>query len=389
MKKITDIYLGDKVKTKKSFKPLLKNDERFDPKGVQYDGIIVGKRGAFVLVDLKKTYPFTHHAGGMFATPTICAINLKDLTILETYKSDDKDEREFVGLMKEVRFEELQKLPLELHRIEDSCMQYAGTIKRLYNDMESTQRDLDKQEYTLKELKEKQAAAVLDTTHIANQYKQMKKNKKIKSVEIIDTDNGKCVLITTNDLTYTAPQRRMFDYNIGAFKILVPLNNGNDVRCINYKKHVRKFEKHHPCISNGGMCLGNAMNTEVRKLRATNNIINLAHLLINFLEEPNYGSPHISDEQFYSAQKVTINPTDQRDWFSSSYWSKHEAWDGKAYTEDQKKLSEKLMEKNGPLVEEQPASLVLCPDCENEFEMSEIRDNDGNCPECGHDLGIN
>ena len=52
------------------------------------------------------------------------------------------------------------------------------------------------------------------------------------------------------------------------------------------------------------MCLGAQVENHVMKLIKAGDLNGVATTLINFLEEPNYGSPYISDIEFYAAQPV-------------------------------------------------------------------------------------
>lgn len=373
MRKTETIYLGDKVKTKSTYKPLLKNDERFNPEGEIYEGIVVGKRGKYLMVDFHKKLPFTHYLGNMLQEPTGCGIEYKHLVVTETFKAENKEEQEFVGLMKELQFEEMNKLPTEIRQKEDNLRQHVSQIKNKLREVSDAERNVEREEFDLKSLKEKKVAASVDTDFIVKQYRQMKKNPKIKTIEILDTKGVVDILLTTKDLTYKNPRTVMPDYNLGAYKILIPMDINRGMQAINYKKHVKKFSYHHPCIHDSRLCLGNAVENEVYKLRNTNNIINLSHLLINFLEEPNYGGPHLSEELFYCNQPVTIRPRNKYDWFDMAYWNEKEVWDGAKYTADEKKIREKLR-KLGAQVEE------ICPECGYDGDE---RDDDGDCPNCG------
>jgi hypothetical protein len=368
MRKTDKIYLGDKVRTKKSFKPYISTDERFNPEGVLYDGVVVGKRGSFLLVDFEQKYPFTHYLGDLLTEPTGCAVEFKNLNIVKSFKSDDVNEIKFVGVIKQLNFEEFLKTPKEIRRTEDEINSQIGRIKSLLREVKEKEVVLEKDEFKLKELKTKKSIKNINESRIASQYKAMKKNKKIKSIEILGDEDLPNILLTTNDLMYRNANSNIPDYNLGAYKILIPLNVDESVLAINYKKHVNKFEFHHPCIKRAKMCLGTAMKEEVAKLRKTNNIINLAHLLINFLEEPNYGTPHLNEELFYCSQPVTIKPKTEMQWFDNIFWDEKEYWDGEKYTKETE-IATKILDD----------SRVRCLSCGHVRELSD----EVECSNCG------
>lgn len=372
MRKTDKIYIGDKVKTKKTFRPLDKNKQRFDPKGAEYEGIVLDKRGSFLIVDFGEETPFTHYLSGMLTTPTGSAVEFKHLAVTETYKSDDEDEQAFVCMMREARVGKINELPREIRAKEEGLASLVGDIKSRNRDIASLEATLEKSEFELREMKDSTAVIDVDSGRIAKQYQSVLKSSKIKSIKIYDSKRnpgGRDIIVTTNDLSYRT-ENHIGGYVLGAYKFLIPLDIGMNISAVNYTKHVRRFELSHPCVHNGSICMGSAVEEEVYKLRRAGDIVNLIYILINFLEEPQYGEPHIDDVRFYPRQDVTMKIDDEHDWFSRDVWGVKEAWDGEKYDKEVRDISR--------MVEEG----MQCYKCDSD-PGSGVPTSEAPCPNCG------
>ena len=203
----------------------------------------------------------------------------------------------------------------------------------------------------------------------------MFKNSRIKEIEVLSNNGETDILVTTNDLTYTNPSSNMEDFVLGAYKILLPLDIERVMQAINYKRHVNKFTYHHPCIKRSELCLGDAMINVLAKTRREGDIVNTIHLLINFLEKPDYGTPYCSETDFYCAQPVTIKPSDKYDWFKESYWNDKQLWDGSAFTTAQQLAIVKFSGSS--------SNNSYGNECENECGNCGHEFDGNQCPECG------
>jgi len=344
MKKKEKIYVGNKIKTNAKFKPINQDGTRLDLKGESFEGTVIGKRGKFIFIDFHQELPFTHYLNGLLSKPTGRALFSNETTPIDSCKSKDKQKQDFFNLMIEFRYKELEKIPGKIRSIEDTINNRIGNIKSLSRDIDFHEDEIQKEEFERKKLENKKMFISFNSDYIMKQYNKMKTNPKVDTIKILNINQDTNVLLTTKNLTYKNPNSKIPNYNLGAYKILIPIDADKRLKIINFKKHVQKFYYHHPCINRGEVCLGNAMISEVTKLRNSGNIINLIHLLINFLEEPNYNDPHLSEELFYCNQKVTIKPKNEEDWFNEEYWDKFEKWDGAKYTKDTQIIQQKLRE---------------------------------------------
>ena len=335
MRKTDNIFVGDKVKTKKSFKPLLPNGDRFEPED-ELEGIVMMKRGGFIMVDFGEQLPFTHYLEGVLADPTGFGVEYKNLVVVETLEIEDKKERDFVGALREASFIDLRKIPNEIRRVEDSIRSTDGSIKSLLRDVDSYEKRILENNFKLKELEEKKGSVSVDERDLSKYYSKMMRSSSIEDVEIVKEGDTTYIVCTTGDLTYHVSNGRVSDCNVGAFKILLPLSPGGDVLAINYKRQMKRGYYGHPCICESRMCLGSAVGYHIVELRKTGNIAQVFHLLINFLKEPEYGQPHIADLHFKHAQEVTINPSNTMQWFDQSFWRNNEVWDEDRYEREQR-----------------------------------------------------
>lgn len=367
MRKTDLIYLGDKVKTKKTFKPILADKTRFRPDNEEFDGVVVGKRGKYLLIDFKRELPFTHYLGGLLDSPTGAGVAFKDLIVTDTFTTEDKDEQAFVNMYKEINFDTANKIPGKIRVIEDTIDEFARKIDGLMRDVALLEDDTRTKDFEIKKLKQKKREVTISTSLLSKRYKKLINSPDIENVKIVHSGRDMAVLVTTKDLKYHINSPDMFDYKLGAYKILIPVNEAEQIKAINYKKHVQKFEIHHPCIQQSGLCLGAAVSAEVNRLRETGKILSLIYLLINFLKEPDYGEPYLPASSFYCAQDVTISPKNPLKWFDRSYWEKNEIWDGDRFTEDSKNVEELL---------ESPH----CPSCGS----TEDKNSEEKCPQCGY-----
>jgi len=98
---------------------------------------------------------------------------------------------------------------------------------------------------------------------------------------------------------------------------------------------MKKGTYSHPCVREGGyVCMGDLVRVGVNNYRKENQLVSLIYLLLNFLKEPNYGTPYRSAIDFRCAQPVTYKPKDILNYLSDSNWRRHEKWSDKLFYED-------------------------------------------------------
>lgn len=334
MRKQKEVYLGDKIITTKKFKPLGSDGNPVDLEGALLEGVVVQKRGHFIGVDFGKEFPFTHLLDGTLTKPHGYAINKECYKVLESYSCDDRNKEVFVNVMREGKYLEAEKIPKQIADIQANMISRKNNIKDYNRSVAVEENRLLKDNVKLKELTERKDVTKIDVNKLEKQYDKLIKNSFIKEVTLYESEDAiKYILVTTEDLTFKDENKDLPEFNLGAYKIRIPLDSNRDVMAVNYKRHVQK-KYFHPCISEGNLCLGPAMIDEVVRMRRKESYPALIHLLINFLREPSYNQPFLDARYFYCAQDVNIRPRNNDDWFNMDYWRSKASWDGKKYTEE-------------------------------------------------------
>jgi hypothetical protein len=80
------------------------------------------------------------------------------------------------------------------------------------------------------------------------------------------------------------------------------------------------------------------LGADINTLLQEKNYSSIIHLIINFLEEPDYGKPYLPAISFACAQNVTMKPRDKTKWFDNDYWDKNESWNGEEASEAEAEL---------------------------------------------------
>jgi hypothetical protein len=328
--------VGDRIVTTKKFCPINKDKKKLGP-FPDLKGIVIFQIGNAYGIQFEKQEEWTHDLEKIIVTKTGAFLGRDDFKILDSYSSKDKNKTAFVKTINQASFNELIRIPQELDELKNNIKYKQDEIKSYKRNIESYFKQIattGKQINTLK----KKAQLRPEYSTFELQFDKLKKSSKIKDIKVLD----RYIIITTNDLTYKKTSRIPSDFVIGAFKIFIPISIDNEVKIINYKRHL--FRTHfHPCIRRGGeVCTGEEVRNEINELRKKNQIDLLTFLMISFIEKPDYGTPFIDDLSMMCAQDVTIKPKNEMDWLNSSYWNEHEKWDDTKYNEERAALSNQM-----------------------------------------------
>lgn len=337
-KKEKEIFLGDIVKTNKSFKPEDENGNLV-PVTEPLEGTVVTRRANGVGVDFGTVFPFTHSLDGVLPEPTGIFVLADWVDLVETFSHKDKDLAMFVNLSKERAFRELYEIPREISKLVKQADDKKGKVNSLFRDIKNLESEIRKSSFEIDKLSERRGSVDVSVDSMARQYSKLIAHKDIAEIEFRKDDSGiQNMIVTTKDLTYKDSRGETTPpFNLGAYKIKIPINlehpgDKRSLSIINYKKHVQK-KKFHPCVNGfDGACLGDSVGNEVNKYIQVGQYPQLIYLLLGFLKEPNYGGPHISAELFSAALPVTIRPRNPLNWFSKDYWNEKETWDGEEFT---------------------------------------------------------
>jgi len=219
----------------------------------------------------------------------------------------------------------------------DICSKDCSVINESQQSIKSCSERLTSLEIEKRDLESKIKTSKNDISLITNLYsdgvlsitKKIKKDfddlvssKKIVGYSFVDGN----IIVTTGDIYYRDDRRAIKNFYIGAYKILFNTSRG-ELKAVNYKRHQSRTV-FHPNIHSElfSICLG---ETKVAVKHAINckKYALATSILIDFLEEPNYGTPYNYISVFANMQDVTIKPRNEMNWFSESYWRKNEVWD--------------------------------------------------------------
>lgn len=330
MKKIKrKITVGDKIVTNKNFKPigldgeLLKIEEKIQ--GEIFGKVNqeeIGDENLFI-VKFNKEYEFTHFLDNQIMDePVYAYLSKKEFDIKEKVNIDEEiiPLYEATIALKDFNSSPIESLINHVRDIELNIKSEARTIKDLRDNLRSKNLDLKNAIVNKKFLNS-------DNETIIKRCKKITNHNKIKSFELT---NDRSLIVTTEDLYFRCLDRDLPTFNLGGYKILIPagITSRENIKIANYKRHYKMGSYHHPCINSElRVCLGDELSQTIDRLIVQKNIFQIIGMLIDFLQEPDYGSPYVDARIFYTHQPRTTRPRDQLNWFSSSYLRGNEDWD--------------------------------------------------------------
>lgn len=279
-------------------------------------GKLVEKNGAFV-VEFEKEYSFTCSYDEFFKENIYYTFN--DIQNIQSTRNEEESKiDELCGFIYSIKKKEIERELGDIEDIKTRTTELKSRMEDYKREVVRAQKTITENKIILKKLLSTDAFSSIDKDMINISVQKMMKNPKIESVCTSDNDNGETfVIITTKDLIYSSPR---CSYNIGQFKLKIGSTGKPEAVNITkfYGDNATRF---HPCVNGSfGMCLGAQVENHVMKLIKAGDLNGVATTLINFLEEPNYGSPYISDIEFYAAQPVKIKPKTEIDWFDRNLW---------------------------------------------------------------------
>lgn len=328
------LKIGDKVKIIK-IDNLTDEEEKLDATPLlNCIGMVrcfEGEKDKMIGIDLGTEFKgITHNLNDVLTKKTGIFIEDDDYELEFTYSSGNESKDYFVISMLTKHFKELQELPNVIRSKKSEVTYRLDRIKVMEEDIKNYQKEIEIIKKNIDILESK--TNDFDYAKFEKLFDNIIKHPLIKDL----TYEKETLICTTEDLTYHETKNRdreVPDYNLGAYKIFIPLSETSDVKACNIKRQIQRYNLHHPCISDFRICMGETLAREIRKLRGENNIAQVIFLLIQFFQEPNYGTPYINTEYFQFAQPVTIKPKKELDWLSFSVWEK-EIWDATKYSND-------------------------------------------------------
>lgn len=366
-KKIT---IGDKIQTNKKFKPLNRNDEAIEIPEEGLPGVVIGSHCSFYIVEFEQPYDFTHYLLDKGAAePKHAYLKGEWMDVKESLKIEDVGvSTQFIELMIAEKYKMLSQDNSIIKSKESEIESVKSSMRSYQRDMDSYGKNLIIKELELRTIIDRNKFSKVSPESIIKQCKKVIDSEKIKDIVVEGDEGDRRLLITTEDLYFVDKRMDLPTFKLGAFKIRIPLETDGYLVIANYKKQYRKYQYHHPCISSTMKpCFGDMLKDTVHDLRNKHAYIPLIGILLDFLEEPNYGSPHIDAKSFSGAQKVTIAPRDSKNWFNENYRGERESFDedkfteyikeilpnftGKELTEEQKKEKEEKFKTREDIIE--------------------------------------
>ncbi len=328
------IHLGDKIITTKKF-----------PKGEGKKGIIIHKEQDAYGIKFNESFEDCHYLDGILEERKGYYLETNQFKIISSYKCNDKRKENFIHLLKDQSYYEKSLTPLKIDREKNNKEWKRNEIKTLYRSIQNYEKEMIMHEENIKKIK-KEWKKDININNFEKEYDRLKKHKLIKNilVEESPTTKIKFIIVTTNNLTYRdnrnkADSNYYKNFNLGAYKIFIPMNVNNAIKIINYKRQLYKGTYFHPCIRDGGMiCFGEQVKEELNAYRKNGQYTPLIFLIINFLKEPNYRDPYIHAKIFDLAQDVTIKPKDVFNYLSHTYWRTYQKWDNDSFNAQRIKI---------------------------------------------------
>lgn len=269
---------------------------------------------------------------------------LSELGVLET--GEDIQVDNFTHFMTYANTKSLNEYESEYSRVLSNIDNAKQTIERLIRDIENYKKNEFENRGRLEIIEndvKNMLSGEINTDEYASYYKGILKNSNIESLEVVDDNGVKKLLVTTKPLKYVNSRKiiegKPLELTFGAYKILIDKYGG--VKVANFTHHYNKGARHHCCVDgNFSVCMGGNVSNAIRKSAEGKDYASIIHLMIDFLKEPNYGQPYIQDVDLVGMQEITAKAESWKDYFNTSFYQKNN-WDSEKYKEEQNKFRDK------------------------------------------------
>lgn len=244
-------------------------------------------------------------------------LEVKDFKVIDI---EERNKRQFNNIMFKNYTASLKLIPKEIERSKNLIKSCEQTIQERLAYNKTTEEEIKKHKKNVEALEKIKKPEPENYTAI---YEKLLKNKNIKDIIVLQD----FIIFQTNNLTYHHYDDLIEDFDLGAYYIYIPTDINNEIRIVNYKKQMNQGRYFHPCIRESGyVCMGDSVREMVNNYRKEAQIEFLIYLLINFLKEPNYGTPYMYAHSFRCAQPVTYKYKYLLDYLNHSNWRNNEKW---------------------------------------------------------------
>jgi hypothetical protein len=292
----------------------LTNDECEEiNKGLEFLVIMAQGNNSFVGMKLGEARDY------LCLNPNFVKFNeLKCFSVFEN-KSIDK----FVGKNKNIDLivTFCRKDVTDVFAMTEHLKEHTSRNKQIENEIRINKEEMDTIENKLIVIRNKYKNGIDSSVNsIIRDLDKLKEDGKIIGYDLYHD----CLVATTKDIYYKDERRSIENFYLGAYKIKIGFDDS--IKIINYKRHSSKNIFHPNIDSTFSVCFGTF--SEIVNLAVAEKKYALAvNLIINFLGEPNYGTPFNYIFSFVNMQDVTIRPRSYLEWFSPTYWDANELWD--------------------------------------------------------------
>lgn len=289
---------------------------------VKFDKPINFKRRQ-VYKDVNAT-PELHNLNNHLNSNTGFYLRRNEFIVKSLYKNKNKNKQDFIYAFNAMTLDGKQTIKNEITKEKQRIIGAQNEIKYFENNIKTYTNTIEKNKRTIDLLSKKQREKI-DLESFGELYEKLKKHKRIK--DILIKEEGKYLIVITNDLEYTGN----VNFNLGSYIFFISLQEKN-CKAINYTKQYMKGSFHHPCIDKyGSICMGSEISYQIREAFRIQDFISIIYTLLHFLQKPNYDEPHISDKLFQYLQPVTLKPKNIFKFLDPAYWRKNEKWDNDKY----------------------------------------------------------
>jgi len=336
VEKLETIYYGDEIVTTDKCilgegKKGIVRVKKLDFFGIEFKDIVLDK-------ELPKNEQL-HNISSVLQKNEGYMLSRDEFKVINRKEYDDKTKERLVNILKEQGFNDFHELPKTIASIKDSIGYATSRIHEMTQDVRRTNKDKDLNILKLKELESK--TLEFDYSQAENVFNKISGNKKVHKFSI--TDNY--LVITTKNLTYSQNVSELPDFDLGRFKIFIPINDPNkSIKAVNISRHLSKGYYGHPCLENSlNICMGLDVSDVVHNYKNSGDYYGLVLVLINFFEQPDYGEPYRKDYEFYCAQDIDIHDEikDEEDWLSRDILAKS-SWDEEQFLKDLTNIKEQI-----------------------------------------------
>ena len=314
-------------------------------------GIVIMTGNGQYGIDLKKEFEFTHDINGLIGTFTgiITESRYIRTTIKRTLNKSIKNN--FAIILKQNDFARSYVSPHKIRSIEDRIISRQNSIIENNERIKHFRKEIIQQNIQKKMLfNVAKSSSNHNEDYYENMFDKITNHPNVSRIEVPTfQDSNHFVIYVFSKRIKFKPTTGIKSFyegtDLGEILIRFELkDNGFKYNAVNTKLFHTKNETgyfyFHPCIHERKICIGNLTGGKIKEAMQKNEIHNAIYFLLNFFEQPDYGSPYVEIKLWKTAQKIKSKPNDTEDYFKKSFWQNNYIWDSSQYDIDRKIVKE-------------------------------------------------